>query len=85
MTDKETEQNNASLAELAAVKQTMTSLEIRSAISGVSEEDLRRYDAVPSQLKAGQLQAEMEWRHHMKEVSDRTDAMLGLLEKALAK
>ena len=85
MTDKEVAQNNASLDELAALKRTMTSLEIRSAISGVSEEELRRYDTVPSQLKAGQLQAEMEWRHHMKEVSDRTDRMLEQLEKTLAK
>ena len=85
MTDKEVNQRRELLDELKKVMKSMTTLEIRSAVSGTSEEELLRYDSIPSQLRADQVQREMEWRNHMKEVNARTDRMLDALEKVLSK
>jgi activator of HSP90 ATPase len=85
MTDKELRQRRELLDEIKNIMKSMTALEIRSAISGTSEEELLRYELIPSQLRADQVQRELEWRNHMKEVNARTDQMLEALEKSLSK
>ena len=85
MTDKELKQRRELLDELKTVMKSMTALEIRSAVSGTSEEELLRYESIPSQLRADQVQRELEWRNHMKEVNARTDRMLEALEKSISK
>ena len=85
MTDKEMNQRRELLDELRKVMKSMTALQIRSAVSGTSEEELQRYNSIPSQLRADQVQRELEWRNHMKEVNARTDRMLDALEKSLSK